>query len=205
MGTKSRFKNLNQLILVDCDGVLLDWEWAFNIWMQEHGFEQVAGSKLNYDMSIRYGIPKEQVRKLIKLFNESAAIGFLPALRDAMYYVKKLVEKHGYRFHCITSLSLDPNAQRLREMNLHKLFGATAFERIVCLDTGADKDEALEEYEGTGLYWIEDKISNAETGYKYGLQSLLLEHGHNFEYEHPHIKLVKNWKHIYEHITGEKD
>ena len=202
---KSKYRNRKKLILTDCDGVCLDWEWAFNVWMQEHGFAEVAGSKLSYDMGLRYGISREQVVKLIKVFNESAAIGFLPALRDAMYYVKKLVEKHGYRFHCITSLSLDPNAQRLREMNLHKLFGATAFERIVCLDTGADKDEALEEYEGTGLYWIEDKISNAETGYKYGLQSLLLEHGHNFEYEHPHIKLVKNWKHIYEHITGEKD
>jgi len=201
---KSKYRN-KKIILTDCDGVCLDWEWAFNVWMQEHGFAEVAGSKLSYDMGLRYGISREQVVKLIKVFNESAAIGFLPALRDAMYYVKKLVEKHGYRFHCITSLSLDPNAQRLREMNLHKLFGATAFERIVCLDTGADKDEALEEYEGTGLYWIEDKISNAETGYKYGLQSLLLEHGHNFEYEHPHIKLVKNWKHIYEHITGEKD
>ena len=202
---KSKYRNRKNLILTDCDGVCLDWEWAFNVWMQEHGFEEVAGSKLNYDMSVRYGISREQIVKLIKVFNESAAIGFLPAQRDAMYYVKKLVEKHGYKFHAITSLSLDPNAQKLREMNLHKLFGSTAFERIVCLDTGADKDEALEEYEGTGLYWIEDKISNAETGYKYGLQSLLLEHGHNFEYEHPHIKLVKNWKHIYEHITGEKD
>ena len=67
---KSKFKNLKQLILVDADGVLLDWEYAFNVWMQEHGFEEVAGSKLNYDMSIRYGIPLEQVRKLIKLFNK---------------------------------------------------------------------------------------------------------------------------------------
>jgi hypothetical protein len=32
----------------------------------------------------------------------------------------------------------------------------------------------------------------------------VLEHGHNFEYAHPHIKLVKNWKHIYSIITGEQ-
>jgi hypothetical protein len=89
-------------------------------------------------------------------------------------------------------------------MNLHKLFG-DAFDRIVCLDTGADKDEALIEYEGTGYYWIEDKVENAEAGYKAGLNCLLLEHGHNFEYNHPQIKLVKNWKHIYNIITGEPD
>jgi beta-phosphoglucomutase-like phosphatase (HAD superfamily) len=199
---KSKYQNLKKLILTDADGVLLDWEWAFNVWMQEHGFEEVAGSKLNYDMSVRYGIPKEQVKKLIRIFNESAAIGFLPALRDAMYYVKRLHEEHGFRFHCITSLSLDPNAQKLREMNLNKLFGTSAFERIVCLDTGADKEEALQAYEGTGCYWLEDKPENAIAGYNAGLRSLLIEHGHNMHHYHEGITIVKNWKHIYEIITA---
>jgi hypothetical protein len=201
---RRKWKNPDKLILTDIDGCVLDWEWAFNVWIQQHGFTEVEGSKFSYDMSVRYGIPKEQVRKLIKIFNESAAIGFLPAQRDAMFYIKRLHEEHGYRFHAITSLSLDPNAQKLREMNLHKLFGSTAWERIVCLDTGAHKDEALEEYEGTGLWWIEDKTENAEAGYNAGLKCLLLEHGHNMHVEHPGIQLVKNWKHIYEVITGEK-
>ena len=199
----SKWKNLDRLILVDSDGVLLDWEYAFNIWMQEHGFEEVPGSKLSYEMSERYGIPKDQVRRLIRLFNESAAIGFLPALRDAMYYVKRLHEEHGYRFHCITSLSTDPNAVRLREMNLAKLFGKTAFERVVCLPTGADKNEALEEYRDTGCYWIEDKPVNAEAGHAVGLRSLVIEHGHNMHYYHEHITLVKNWRDVYEIVTGQ--
>ena len=201
---KSKYKNRKNLILTDADGVCLDWEWAFNIYMQEHGFEEIEGSKLNYDMSVRYGIPREQVVKLIRIFNESAAIGFLPAQRDAMYYIKKLHEKHGYVFHCITSLSLNPNAQRLREMNIHKMFGPTAFERIVCLDTGAHKDDALEEYEGTGLVWLEDKVENAEAGYKYGLNPLLMVHGHNMHHYHPGITPVKNWQEIYKYITGEE-
>lgn len=198
---KSKFKN-KKIILTDCDGVCLDWEWAFNVWMQEHGFEEVPGSKFSYDMGIRYGISREQVVKLIKVFNESAAIGFLPAQRDAMYYIKRLHEEYGYKFHAITSVSLDPNAIKLREMNIHKLFG-NAFERVVCLDTGAHKDEALEEYEGTGLYWIEDKPENAEAGYRAGLKCLLVEHGHNMHYYHEGIRLVKNWKEIFEVISGQ--
>jgi len=198
-----KWKNLDRLILADCDGVLLDWEYAFNIWMQEHGFEEVPGSKLSYEMDERYGIPKEQVRKLIRLFNESAAIGFLPALRDAMYYVKRLHEEHGYRFHCITSLSTDPNAVKLREQNLSKLFGKTAFERVVCLPTGADKNEALEEYRDTGCYWIEDKPVNAEAGLAAGLRPLVIEHGHNLHYYHEHITLVKNWRDVYGIVTGQ--
>ena len=191
----------NKIILVDCDGVLLDWEWAFAVWMEEHGFSKKEGYQFEYDIGIRYGIGKEQGSKLIKIFNESAAIGFLPPLRDAMYYVKRLHEEHGYIFHCITSLSTDINAKKLREMNLQKLFGKTAFDRVVCLGTGADKNYALEEYANSGLWWIEDKPENADVGYNMGLKSILVEHGHNMHHECPY-PVVKNWREIYDIITA---
>lgn len=197
---------MKKVILTDADGVLLDWEWAFNVWMLEHGFEKQDGHQFVYGMDLRYGISKDQGKKLIKTFNESAAIGFLPALRDAMYYVKRLHEEHGYVFKCITSLSLDKNAYKLRKMNLEKLFGKTAFDELVCLDTGANKDEALEPYRDTGLYWIEDKLENAELGKKLGLNAILVEHGFNMNSDiKSGIKKVVNWKEIYEYITGEKN
>ena len=189
-----------KIILTDVDGVLLDWEWAFNVWMQEHGFELTDGYQYEYDMATRYGISKEQVRKLIRTFNESAAIGFLPVLRDAMYWVKRLHEQHGFTFHCITSLSLDQNAGKLREMNLQKMFGKTAFSKVVCLDTGADKHDALREYNNSGCWWIEDKPENADVGLEYGLKPLLMEHGHNMmsDVRYP---IVKNWEDIYRLVT----
>ena len=191
------------VILVDADGVLLNWEYAFAIWMEQHGFTKVPGSEFNYSIGERYNVPEEQGRKLIKIFNESAAIGFLPPLRDAMYWVKRLHEEHGYVFHCITSLSSDPNAKKLREMNLNKLFGETAFEKVLCLDTGADKNFALEPYRGTGCFWVEDKPENAVVGHEMGLKSILVEHGHNMHHYHPDIPVVKNWKEIYTIITNE--
>jgi hypothetical protein len=192
----------NKIILVDADGVLLDWEYAFDVYLQQHGFNKVPGGNLKYDIGKRYGIEYDQGRKLIKIFNESAHIGFLPPLRDAMYYVKRLHEEHGYVFHAITSLSQDINACELRKMNLQKLFGKTAFERFVFLDTGADKDEALEPYRDSGYYWIEDKIVNAQVGRDLGLKSLLMEHGHNMDYTDPEIPRVRNWREIYEIITA---
>lgn len=192
-----------KLILVDADGVLLNWEYAFAIWMEQHGFNKTDGSEFVYDIGQRYNISKDQGRKLIKMFNESAAIGFLPPLRDAMYYVKRLHEEHGYVFHCITSLSTDINAQRLREMNLKKLFGETAFEKIVCLETGADKNHALEPYAGSGLWWVEDKPENAEVGLDLGLHSVLMEHGHNMNHVNERIPVVRNWREIYDLITSD--
>jgi len=191
----------DSVILVDADGVLLNWEYAFAVWMETHGFKKVPGGDLNYDIGKRYGIDKDQGKKLIKMFNESASIGFLPPLRDAMYYVKRLHEEFGYVFHCITSLSTDPAAAKLREMNLAKLFGDTVFEKVVCLPTGADKDEALLPYKDTGCWWVEDKYDNALVGHNLGLRSILMEHGHNMHWYHEDIPIVKNWREIFERIT----
>jgi len=193
---------VNKIILTDADGVLLDWEYAFDIYLQTHGFNKVQGGELKYDIGLRYGIDREQGKKLIKIFNESASIGFLPPLRDAMYYIKRLHEEHGYVFHCITSLSKDKNAQELRKMNLKKLFGKTAFDKFIFLDTGADKDAVLSKYQDRGYYWIEDKIDNAVAGNRVGLKSILMEHGHNMDFEHPEIPRVKNWKEIYEIVVA---
>ena len=195
----------NKIILTDIDGVALDWEYAFDVWMREHGFNKQEGWQFKYDMGTRYGIDREQAKKLIRIFNESAAIGFLPPLRDAMFYIKRLHEEHGYVFHAITSLSRDENAQELRRMNLRKLFGATAFEKFVFLDTGADKDEALEPYRNSSLYWIEDKKINCEVGLAMGLKSILMEHGHSLDYRNIAIPVVKNWREIYRIVTGDHD
>jgi len=191
-----------KVILVDADGVLLDWEWAFNVWMEEQGFTKVEGSQFIYNIGDRFGITKEQGKKLIAIFNNSAHIGFLPALRDAMFYVKRLHEEHGFIFHCITSLSKDKNAGKLRKMNLQKLFGKTAFQKFVILDTGADKDKALAKYKDTGCWWVEDKQENALAGLKVGLKPLLMEHGHNMDFKQEGITLVKNWKDIYDIVTS---
>ena len=194
----------DKIILVDSDGVLVDWEWAFNVWMQEQGFERVKGYQFVYDMGDRYGISKEQCKKLIKIFNNSAHIGFLPALRDAMYYVKRLHEEHGYVFHCITSLSKDRNAGKLRKMNLRKLFGQTVFEKFIILGTGDDKDEALAAYKNTNCWWIEDKPENCEAGLRVGLKPMLMEHGHNMSFKNSKILKVKNWKEVYEIVTSSR-
>jgi hypothetical protein len=167
--------------------------------MQQHGFNKL--DSLKYNIGKRYGIEEDQGRKLIKIFNESAHIGFLPPLRDAMHYVKRLHEEHGYVFHCITSLTKDENAQELRKMNLRKLFGKTAFEKFIFLDTGADKDQALEPYRDSGLWWIEDKIDNCQVGTSLGLKSLLVEHGHNMHYNDSKIPRMKNWRDIYNTIV----
>lgn len=191
-----------KLIVTDCDGVLCNWEWAFEVWMEEHGHTVIPEYSKAYEMDLKYGISKKESMQLIRLFNESAAIGFLPALRDAAYYVKLLHEKHGYVFDVVTSLSTNTYAQHLRKKNLFKLFGETAFRNFVFLPTGAGKHNALQPYKNTGVWWLEDKIENAVCGTELGMRSLLVAHGHNFSFEHPEIQMVKDWEEIYDIVLS---
>lgn len=195
---KKVYADPRKVILTDCDGVLLDWEYSFKVWMLHRGYEvKVPG---NYKIDVMFGIDKDLSKSLIRQFNESAAIGFLPPLRDAVYYVRKLHEEQGYVFHCLTSLSDDPAAQRLRQMNLDKVFGKGIFEVLVCADTGADKDEILEPYRNSGCVWLEDKPENAVLGLEMGLRSILFGHDHNAEFRDSRIPRVWKWKHVYDMI-----
>ncbi len=193
---------MSKRILVDCDGVILNWEYAFRVWLEHHGHDPVVIDQgLFYKVADQYGLNDEKVIRLVKNFNESAAIGFLPPVRDAVQYIRKLHEKHDYVLHVITSVGEDENVGRLRTMNLHKLFGASAIEHVECLGMGDSKTQYLETFKGTDLPWIEDNIRNAVDGLNCGLSPLLFEHGYNMDYKNPSIPLVKNWKEIYKLLT----
>ena len=189
----------DKIILVDCDGVLLDWEHSFKVWMKEKGYK--VKNVEEYSMAKCYEMEKPEMKKLIRHFNESATMCCLPPLRDAVKYVRKIHEELGYVFHCITSMTLDRYANKLREQNLENLFGPTAFEKVQCLDTGADKDDALLPYIDSGCMWVEDKFTNAELGDRLGLSSVLMQHQHNIGYENDAIPAVESWKEIYEMLS----
>ena len=77
-------------IITDIDGCVLDWEEAFSVWAEQHGHQLVDGYQFKYSIGDRYGLTYQQGNQMVKTFNESAAIGFLPPLRDAQFFIKKL-------------------------------------------------------------------------------------------------------------------
>lgn len=189
---------MDKIILTDCDGVLMDWERAFGEWMIGNGYMINKEYEESYDMAKKYNISDDKKRELVRYFNESSRIGWLPPLRDAIKYVKKLHEEHGYVFHMITSLSKNTWAGKLRIENTERLFGKSAFEKYIFLDVGADKDDALKPYADSEFLWIEDKHENAVTGDKFGLNSVLIAHDHNKD---SYIERYDNWKQLYEEIA----
>lgn len=189
----------NKVILTDIDGVCLDWEQDFNIWMTNRGLKLVDPDA--YKVHDRFAISSTEAKTSVRVFNESAKIAFLKPFRDSVHYIKRLHEKHGFVFHAVTSLTTDSAAQELRKLNLQRYFGNTAFEKFVYADTGSDKDEVLAPYKNSDLYWIEDKPVNAELGLSLGLRSILMAHNYNLNYTNINIPRLASWKEIYTIIT----
>jgi FMN phosphatase YigB (HAD superfamily) len=180
-------------ILTDCDGVLLDWETSFHEWMVDKGYSKIVHG--TYDLAVTYDLSKSNKYDLVREFNDSAWMCCLPTLRDARSGVARLVEA-GYKFDVITSLSLDPYAKKLRQQNLDTHFGTDPWAELICLDTGADKDDALAEYKDSRLWWIEDKPENCDAGLRAGLRPILIDHLHNRDYNHPDVVRVHNWEEL---------
>jgi uncharacterized HAD superfamily protein len=184
-------------ILADVDGVLLDWESAYDAWMNERGYEVVEPK--DYKQFIRYGITKQESDALVERFNTCAWIGFLKPLRDAVSILDRFSAEH-WHIDCITSLSTDHWAGELRRINLERFFGKGCIRRVQCIATGADKDEYLKEYKHSH-WWIEDKPENAIAGLKAGHKPILVNHRYNENFEHPDIIKADNWQDIYNIIT----
>ena len=185
---------MDKKIILDCDGVLLDWAYAFDVWMSEQGYYRLPNSTQYYDQSMRYGVDKKTADQQVKMFNESGCVGFIPAYKDAVEYVNKLYNL-GWRFEVVSCLDKDKYAQKLRANNLLHLFGEV-FDFIDCgLDFSIGKEQyLLDRYEGKGYYWIEDSISHAVSGENVGLKSIIMDHEYNKQWKGLR---VKNWKEIY--------
>jgi len=190
----------DKVILVDADGVLLDWLYSFDNWMARHGYSIVNPNL--YKVADRFGLPGSDGKKMARMFNESAWIRKLPPHKDAIKYVKKLHEEEGYVFHVISSLSDDEYSQHLRTKNLRELFGNTVFEKYTYLDTGADKDDVLSKYRDTNCFWVEDKPANANVGADMGLRSIIMSHEHNKDAKGEFMR-VYSWKEIYNVVVGD--
>lgn len=193
----------DKLMLVDCDGAIIDWQSGFDAWMLSQGYRPaIENHTQTYHIDEQYGMPRHKIIKHVREFNESSAIAILPALRDSVQYIKKLQTAHKYSFHCITSLSDTEHAYDFRQTNLLDVFGAGVFSQLTCLGTGADKTEALAQYRDSGLYWVEDKDSNAALGADIGLNALLMDHPYNADFVHPGVTRVHNWQEIYSIVTA---
>ena len=190
----------DKTILTDCDGVLLDWEIKFRVWMERLGYKFNEDRASCYSIGEQYGVSHEKSSELIAKFNSGSDFESLPPWKDSVEYVQRL-HTEGWNFVVITTAGIHPWTYGLRRSNLDNVFGEGVINELHVLPVHGDKGTVLSKFEGRKLFWIEDKPSNADLGVKYGLQPLLMSAPYNRNYTGPAVK-VNNWAEIYKIVQS---
>ena len=195
---------MEKIILTDADGCLVNWNAGFCKYMAFLGVPQLPGTDSDYAISIRHGITSTQAIGFIKEFNEGRRIADLEPLSDSVEYVSKLADK-GFRFIVVTSISDAPMAHHYRTKNLNGIFG-DVFDEINCIEMGLSKAAILQRWAGTGYFWIEDHMRQAEAGHEAGLKTILINHPYNSHYKtdlFPTVSNITPWREIHDMVCKE--
>lgn len=181
---------MNKKIIVDCDGVLLNW---YDPFLEYHGFTSEEFKQLEQDD------PRASIG-LVGSFNKSARIGFLEPMNDQCEWGMKYLSLMGYEIHCLTAFGGNEWSQKLREENIRRFFPMVR--TVTFLDLESSKKEKLEAYKcEPGTPYIEDHIRHAYTGDDLGFKSFLINRFYNQKDERDsNIIRVDDWPEIIKEI-----
>ena len=114
------FTNEKPIFLIDCDGVMLDYNEAFKVF-----YEKIYSVKLKlvnpkaYHATEMWGIGEMKREEYVHFKTESNKLGMwenMPALPGALEFVKKLSKD--FRVWCLTSMPTEFEEQRHNNLKI---------------------------------------------------------------------------------------
>ncbi|PCJ96711.1 MAG: hypothetical protein COA52_00455 [Hyphomicrobiales bacterium] len=202
-------------LLVDIDGVLLDWVGGFTKWYEKNlhpndvkiDFHHANVKDDSYCLAERYGIDKELIYYYINQFNRSGAFGSLESYDGLSGKLRNLSWGKGWQIYPVSSYLIDDgdsksNMIQLRERNLNKDF--PTFYHHVPLLLDSSKYNYLKAVKETllpsdRLVFVDDKPANVWDGIDLGIETYMLKQPWNKNHE-LNKSHGKTWEEIYENL-----
>lgn len=177
-------------LLVDVDGVLLDWRSGFNQFLTHTHphLPEVSKHADNWRLSVSLGITESQVNKLVDEFHAHDIFAQLQPLPGVVHAWRVLTE--WFSPVAITACGTQPHVQRARRRNLQQVLGDT-FAHVHCTDTFAEKSQYLSMYPPS--WWVEDHPENAQLGLAFGHSCMLMNQPYNQHAHDAQIMRVSSW------------
>lgn len=161
-------------ILVDIDGVLLNWPVGVKNFAEKiiDDLPPMPESEF-FRVEDWLGFSKEEGLDFLEAFHSDKEFSKLPAWTDAISVVNKL-SKNGFNFHAITAAGTSDITKDLRRDNL-ELHYPNVIQDLHFVEVFDSKYDILKEYDKS--YWIEDTPKHAIDGAKVGHLSFFLNRG----------------------------
>jgi hypothetical protein len=192
----------HKVILTDIDGVVFDWHKTFVEWMELQGYESTGVAHHINDIHLEFGIDYNESVIKKEEFNTNMIASTLEPYAGADIWINKLYEE-GYRFIGITSFSDKPIAQYYRYVNLEDHFPTDCFGSMIFLSPGEQERETLEQFHGTNLCYVDDRIYNVNSALRLGLKPVLMSHEYNVHFNRQGVFVAKDWEKLYHYIKEE--
>lgn len=186
-----------KFLLLDIDDTVLGWTEGFKAYIEKKLGKKLEGRQTEYTMSSWIGLPDEEVKELVRDFNDNdEEFGNLKPIRNSEVFLPKFKDL-GYDLVAITCSSAKEDSIKRRKQNIINVFG-DIFTDVHCIPLSASKEEHLKQYPSS--YWIEDKIENALLGKKLGHKGVMIRQPHNTLREkelEKDLMWVDEWGNIY--------
>jgi uncharacterized HAD superfamily protein len=177
-------------LLLDVDGVLLDWLSGFESYLLQQAPElhrDFTGLEQAENLEQLLGMSDHQMHEWIDRFHHDVSFEYLMPLPGAQKALQVLSD--WCHMSCITASGSSPTSAQMRKSNLHAVFG-DVFQDIICVDRSVDKPDYLAAYEPG--YWVEDQLKNALMGTQAGHQSFLMDAPYNRKLHSEQVTRVDN-------------
>lgn len=188
-------------LLLDVDGVLLDWLAGFEQYLLQHAPElhrDFSGLEHVENLEQLLGMSKDQMDDWIHQFHHDPAFEYLEPLPGAQAALRTL--QPWVRMVCITASGKSPDSVRMRKANLLRVFG-DVFDQVWCTDGSVEKPKYLHMYDAG--YWVEDTLNNAIMGVKAGHTSFLMDAIYNTQAHDDQVRRVINMAEVGEIILSQ--
>mgnify|MGYP005994354423 CR=1 FL=1 len=187
---------MNKLLVVDVDGVCLDWHSGFISWVEEeHGILlDKSSSKASYDMETWFegNMSKDLFKQLVVAYNSSPRVlKPLEYSQDVLINISRWLD---WDVVALTAFGSCPIQSKFREEYLQVLY-KDIFSEVIVLGLGASKKDKLKELKPD--LFVEDNIQHAESARDVGVKSVLLEKTYN---KGSDLLYAKDWLQIMNHV-----
>lgn len=193
---------MKQTLILDCDGVLLDWTRSFTEWVYEtYGWKPNDSYPKLYNADAWYDIAVERGQELVTEFNASEAFASIYAI-DSVREGLELVKAAGMRTHVITCAGPSKTCHRRRRENLNNHF-PKMIDKLTCIPMTMTKTRHLSQYDGSDFFFIEDHHKHAASAIEFNIQPILVRTNQNYGQRNPHgIKKVNTFLEACKHVLA---